>query len=57
MVKINEGDRYGRLTVVKYAWRVKSNGKRIRIVFCKCDCGNEKQILLSSIRSGKTKSC
>lgn len=24
---------------------------------CKCDCGNEKIILLDSLRSGKTKSC
>lgn len=47
------GQRYGRLVAIE---RVGSrNGASVFL--CLCDCGNKKEILLKSIRSGATRSC
>lgn len=47
--KDKTGKRFGRLTVVKWV----GSGNWL----CKCDCGNEKIVLTSSLMSGGTKSC
>lgn len=47
------GDRYGRLTVIK---EVEPKAKK-RYFLCKCDCGQEKEIYMNSLRNGTTKSC
>lgn len=52
-LKINKGDQYGRLTIIKEV--NKRNNKRCFL--CKCDCGNEREIRLTNIRSGTTLSC
>lgn len=46
------GNKYGRLTVIKMIYS--PNATRC---VCKCDCGNEKTILASSLRCGLTHSC
>ena len=55
MIKLNikKGDRFNKLIVLKDLGLKNKN----RIFLLKCDCGNEKIITLTSIRSGKTKSC
>ena len=53
--KINElGNKYGKLTVLYKAETEK--GKPIKW-HCLCECGNEKDILGTMLRSGNTKSC
>jgi hypothetical protein len=53
MIKVEPGDRYGDLTVIK---EEKQNGV-YRMFCCLCDCGIETTVKLSSLRSGVTKSC
>lgn len=49
------GKKYGMLTVVS---EIPQRNKNKHIIYkCKCDCGNTKAILGSSVRSGATKSC
>lgn len=50
-----KGQRFGRLVVVEQAGN-STNGKPIPWL-CMCDCGNEKIIISSSLRYGKTRSC
>lgn len=59
MAKLNLiGQRYGKLIVIKEVERhYQQSGKPVRRWLCKCDCGNEKVIYQSSLRSGNTKSC
>lgn len=47
------GMKFGRLTALK---RVENKGKNTSWL-CKCDCGNEIEVLKYSITSGHTKSC
>ena len=49
-----QGQRFGRLTVLNY---VGSDKRGWGIWHCKCDCGNEKDILARSLKTGSTKSC
>ena len=48
------GERYGRLTVLRYAGRA-SNGQSRWL--CRCDCGRETTVARSNLRSGKQVSC
>ena len=48
------GQRFGRLTVVACAGRTKRGNT---IWTCRCDCGNEKIVQASHLRSGSTTSC
>lgn len=48
------GNRYGRLTVIKMAYR---NENRKYYWLCKCDCGNEKTVAGYSLKCGDTQSC
>lgn len=52
-LKIETGDKYGRLTIVREVSAVKSK----RIFICKCECSKKITISLNKIRSGHTKSC
>jgi hypothetical protein len=47
------GRRFGRLVVVEYS---ETRGK-LAFWLCKCDCGNEKIISRSSLRTGNSNSC
>lgn len=48
------GQRFGRLVAVRRVENAKSRNARW---LCKCDCGNEKIVYISSLRSGDTISC
>jgi hypothetical protein len=48
------GRRYGRLTAVRPAGKYKENEY---LWLCKCDCGGEKTVRITSLRCGHTKSC
>lgn len=47
------GEKYGRLTVLDEM----RNEKGYAVCLCRCDCGNEKTVYKSNLKSGKTKSC
>lgn len=52
------GQRFGRLTVLKRADDyVNPSGRHCVMWRCKCECGNEKDILGNSLTTGKTMSC
>lgn len=54
-ITIIPGEKYSYWTTIK---EVKPhNGLVNRKVLCKCDCGKEKEVFLSSLRSGLSKSC
>lgn len=57
--KSNElkGKRFGFLTVIEDAGRVKWEGGSRRLWLCKCDCGNEHIVRANDLKEGKTKSC
>jgi hypothetical protein len=52
-LEIKQGDRYGRLTIIK---EVEKKGDK-RQVLCKCDCGIEIIARFTNIRFGTTNSC
>lgn len=56
MSKINNltGKKFGRLSVIKYYG---SNKNKRALWLCKCDCGNNVEVLGSHLRSNHTKSC
>lgn len=54
---LNEGDQYGRLTVVKLSRRVRRKNGTYLVYLCRCQCGREVEVQGSSLRSGHTKSC
>lgn len=57
-IEIKEGQRFGRLTVIK---EVKQqyyiNSKPRRVFLMKCDCGNQKEISLTNFKNHNVKSC
>jgi hypothetical protein len=54
---IHAGDRFGLLTVIKEAEPRTYASRTVRQYRCRCDCGQETVVQLSSLRSGLTKSC
>lgn len=56
-VNIQEGDKYGRLTILKEIEPVILPYGTYRQFLCKCDCGNETTTTLNLLRQGKKKSC
>lgn len=46
------GQKFGRLTII-----AELENKTARRMKCKCECGNEKDVFLNHLRSGRTKSC
>ncbi len=47
------GKKYGKLTVIKQI----SNSTHGNKYLCKCECGNEKEVIKSNLKSGRTTSC
>ena len=56
-VEVKEGERYGRLTIIREVEPAGSIHKRVRRFLCRCDCGNETICRLPNLKSGTTKSC
>lgn len=57
-LEISIGQRYGDLTIVRHALpRIQPSGQKPRRVICLCDCGKEKEVLLSHLIRGKIKTC
>ena len=57
-IEIKQGDKYGRLTIVREIEPIFSYlGKMIRRFNCVCDCGNKWEGQLQVLRNGRTKSC
>lgn len=55
---IKVGDKFGKLIVMKdLGLREGKNGKRTRYFQCLCDCGKEKEVMGSNLKSGNTRSC
>jgi hypothetical protein len=52
-LELKAGDTYGRLTIIK---EIDKKGKRRRFL-CKCDCNNQKEVLLEHLTSRRVKSC
>lgn len=53
VLKVQPGDRYGRLTIIEEAPRRREpSGMTYRVVVCRCDCGTIKTLRLSQIRKG-----
>jgi hypothetical protein len=52
---INE--KFGRLTVIAELEKIRYAKSTARKMRCKCECGNEKDVLLGHLRSGKIRSC
>jgi hypothetical protein len=51
------GKRFYRLVVLKEVRCERINKHTFRYLLCKCDCGNEKEILSWNLTKGATKSC
>lgn len=49
-----EGKRFGRLTVLSF---VRMNKHYTQVWKCKCDCGNEIEVVRTSLIQGNTRSC
>ena len=58
-LEVKEGDKYGRLTIIKELEPNRSkSGKPKRKFLCQCDCGSDPvEVELGSLRSGNTLSC
>ena len=58
-IDINQyiGHKFGRLTILKEGASIKYGKTTMRKVWCKCECGIEKEIDFNSIKSGKSTSC
>ncbi len=55
---INEGDRFGKLVVIKEADKIiLPSGQKNRAIICRCECGNEKAIRLVHLVRGRIKTC
>lgn len=52
-IKVTEGQKYGKLTIIK---EVSPIGSKRRIL-CKCDCGNIKEYSMDRVIHGRTRSC
>ena len=48
------GSKYGKLTVISLSGRSKDKQK---VYLCKCDCGNESNVVSGNLKKGNTKSC
>ena len=55
---IKIGEKFGKLIILKEIEPyIKSDGRKERKVLCKCDCGNQKEIVYSRLKNNHTKSC
>ncbi len=53
MLKVNIGDKFGKLTVEWFVFRKKS----FDYFMCKCECGQHKTIRVDGLKTGHAKSC
>lgn len=52
------GQKFGMLTIIDdMPPKIRNDGSKVRMVKCRCDCGNVKVIRAESLTSGDTKSC
>jgi hypothetical protein len=51
------GIRFGRLVVVRYLGRTQNGVNTPRVWLCKCDCGNEKDVMQHHLTCGDVVSC
>ena len=51
------GQRFGKLTVIKFSKDVQSGKRKRKYWLCQCDCGNTKEVRTDSLTSGNVKSC
>ena len=58
-IQVKTGERYNRLVIIKEVEPyISPNGsKKNRKFLCKCDCGNEVNVILDCLRRGDTGSC
>lgn len=56
-LKINNGDRYSKLTILREVPQKMFGGHWFRCVRCLCECGREAIITMNNLRRGHTKSC
>lgn len=57
-LEINAGDVFNKLTVICEVDRTRlPSGQVNRVILCRCDCGNEKEIRLLHLVRGRIKSC
>lgn len=54
---LKKGDKFGRLTMIKFDHQRNHDGHYRNYYLFKCDCGNTKVIHGSAVVSGNTKSC
>ena len=58
MIQINQGDRFGKLTIIKEDGKFfQPSGQSQRAFLCRCECGNTARIRCSHLRHGRVKSC
>lgn len=55
MIKINQGDRFGKWTVIERSDKTDKKGNIYYL--CRCDCGNTKEVRASKLKNGESKSC
>ena len=51
------GQRFGKLTVIKFSKDVQSGNRKRKYWLCQCDCGNLKEVRTDGLTRGTTKSC
>ncbi len=51
------GKKFNKLTILRDGEGLLEGKRKRRSVFCKCDCGQEKELLLINVTKGKIKSC
>ena len=49
-----QGQRFGKLVAIEF---VEINKNKKSVWRFKCDCGNEKNIIVSNVKNGRTSSC
>lgn len=58
VVILKEGERFGRLTVIREVEpKIYGSNGYVRYFLCKCDCGNESVVSIHNLRNGVTRSC
>lgn len=60
-VRVNGGEKYGHLTVIKSlglrVYKSKECFQKVQYVLCQCDCGKEAEYKYCDLRSGRRTSC
>lgn len=56
-INIRPGEKFASLTIIEECPPYIKNKNYARRFLCKCDCGNEAIVRLTSLRSGRTRSC